>query len=224
MFTSLEHPILPPISHPELSLVLISNLSLTEATTTEDSAKLQALYVLSPIPSPIPLRFPPMSTATDNTLMSAAKAMLCMDQQPQEQQYHLALSYLEWVLNIKSEDLCNFEAMVQKEYGSALPAPTLVTIPIPRQPVELRKQPAADCANTNPYPPQSPLLPHSPPLHFNSTSRTPSTCQTPPSADLVRVPAKDVVPIEQSLHTLHPECGSSMSQHSFYLCVSLQHW
>ncbi|KAG9078676.1 hypothetical protein FRC06_008245, partial [Ceratobasidium sp. 370] len=164
------------------------------------------------------MRSPPMSTATGDTLTSAAKAMLSSisgtfpaefrTSYPQlnlshsysySQQYRLALSYLEWVLNVKSEDLCNFEAMVRKEYGSASPAP-------PRQPVKLRKQPAADCANTNPYPPQSPLLPHSPPLHFNSTSHTPSTCQTPPLADLVKVPAKDVVPVEQSLHTPHPEC------------------
>ncbi|KAG8736502.1 hypothetical protein FRC10_009231 [Ceratobasidium sp. 414] len=54
MSTGLEHPMLPPISHPEPSLVLISNPSSTEATTTEDSAELQALTLLAANPLPHP--------------------------------------------------------------------------------------------------------------------------------------------------------------------------
>ncbi|KAG8740859.1 hypothetical protein FRC10_003814 [Ceratobasidium sp. 414] len=54
MSTGLEHPMLPPISHPEPSLALISNSSSTEATTTEDSAELQALTLLAANPLPHP--------------------------------------------------------------------------------------------------------------------------------------------------------------------------
>ncbi|KAG9076455.1 hypothetical protein FS749_011771 [Ceratobasidium sp. UAMH 11750] len=60
--------------------------------------------------------------------------------------------YLEWVLNVKPEDLRDFEAMVRKEYGSASPTPAPVAVPIPRQPAESRKQPTADYDNANPYP------------------------------------------------------------------------
>ena len=104
--------------------------------------------------------------------------------------------YLEWVLNVKPEDLRDFEAMVRKEYGSASPAPAPVSVPIPRQPAESRKQPAADYANPNPYP--SPISTPPTPSHSNSTSPASSTCQTPPSADPVKVPAKDVAPVERS--------------------------
>ncbi|KAG8689803.1 hypothetical protein FRC08_010774, partial [Ceratobasidium sp. 394] len=92
--------------------------------------------------------------------------------------------YLEWVLNVKPEDLCNFEAMIRKEYGSALPTPAPVAIPIPRQPAELRKQPTANYVNANPYP--SPVSTPPLPSHSNSTSPMSSTCQTPPSASPVK--------------------------------------
>ncbi|QRV84112.1 Cyclin, N-terminal domain [Ceratobasidium sp. AG-Ba] len=104
--------------------------------------------------------------------------------------------YLEWVLNVKPEDLRDFEAMVRKEYGSASAAPAPVAVPIPRQPVEPRKQSSADYANGNPYP--SPVSTPPSPSHSNSTSPASSTCQTPPSADPVKVPTKDVAPVERS--------------------------
>ncbi|KAG8706165.1 hypothetical protein FRC08_001230 [Ceratobasidium sp. 394] len=87
--------------------------------------------------------------------------------------------YLEWVLNVKPEDLRDFEAMVRKE-----------------QPAEPRKQLTADYANANPYP--SPVSTPPSPSHSNSTSPTSSMCQTPPSADPVKVPAKDVTPVKRS--------------------------
>ncbi|KAG8690744.1 hypothetical protein FRC08_010430 [Ceratobasidium sp. 394] len=104
--------------------------------------------------------------------------------------------YLKWVLNVKPEDLRDFEAMVQKEYGSASPTPAPVAVPIPRQPAEPRKQPTADYANANPY--SSPVSTPPSPSHSNSTSPVSSMCQTPPSADLVKVLAKDVAPVEHS--------------------------
>ncbi|KAG8776732.1 hypothetical protein FRC12_000761 [Ceratobasidium sp. 428] len=58
--------------------------------------------------------------------------------------------YLERVLNVKPEDPCDFEAMVRKEYGSALTTPVPVAASMPRQPVKPREEPAADYQN--PYP------------------------------------------------------------------------
>ncbi|KAG8710066.1 hypothetical protein FRC08_017665 [Ceratobasidium sp. 394] len=104
--------------------------------------------------------------------------------------------YLEWVLSVKPEDLRHFEAVVRKEYGSASPTPAPVAVPIPRQPAELRKQPMADHANANPYP--SPVSTPPSPSHSNSTSPASSMCQTPLSADPVKVPAKDVAPVKRS--------------------------
>jgi hypothetical protein len=102
--------------------------------------------------------------------------------------------YLEWCLNVKPEDLHDFEAMVRKEYGSASAAPIPVVVPAPARPaVESRKQ-SADFAS-NPYP--SPVSTPPSPSHSNSTSPASSTCQTPPSADPVKVSAKDV-PVERS--------------------------
>ncbi|CCO29291.1 hypothetical protein BN14_03299 [Rhizoctonia solani AG-1 IB] len=42
--------------------------------------------------------------------------------------------YLEWCLNVKPEDLHDFEAMVRKEYGSASAAPIPVVVPAPARP------------------------------------------------------------------------------------------
>ncbi|KAG8734689.1 hypothetical protein FRC10_011535 [Ceratobasidium sp. 414] len=99
--------------------------------------------------------------------------------------------FLEWALNVKPEDLRDFEAMVRKEYGSASPTPALAAVPI-----ELRKQLTADYANANPYP--SPFSTPPSPSHSNSTSPASSMCQTPPFASLVKVLAEDVTPLEQS--------------------------
>ncbi|KAG8734375.1 hypothetical protein FRC10_011755 [Ceratobasidium sp. 414] len=104
--------------------------------------------------------------------------------------------YLEWVLNIKPEDLRDFEAMVRKEYDSASPAPAPVAVPIPRQPAKPRKQPVANCTDANPYP--SPISTSPSPSHSNSTSPVSSTCQTLPFANPAKVPAKDVAPTERS--------------------------
>ncbi|KAF8756586.1 Cyclin, N-terminal domain [Rhizoctonia solani] len=102
--------------------------------------------------------------------------------------------YLEWCLNVKPEDLRDFEATVRKEYGSASAAPVPVVVPAPARPtVESRKQ-SADFGS-NPYP--SPVSTPPSPSHSNSTSPASSTCQTPPSADPVKVSAKDV-PVERS--------------------------
>ncbi|KAG9119325.1 hypothetical protein FRC07_005696, partial [Ceratobasidium sp. 392] len=113
--------------------------------------------------------------------------------------------YLEWILNVKPEDLQDFKAMVRKEYGSASAAPAPVAIPIPRQPAKPRKQLAVDYANTNvnryPYPASTPSLPS----HSNSVSRASWTCQTLPSADLVKVPTKDVTPVVTILYIYRPE-------------------
>ncbi|KAG8795701.1 hypothetical protein FRC12_010938 [Ceratobasidium sp. 428] len=95
--------------------------------------------------------------------------------------------YLEWVLNVKPEDLRDFEAMVLKEYGSASTTPAPVAVPIPRQPAEPRKQPSADYQNAYPSP-----------SHYNSSSPASSTCQILPSAGPVKVPTKDVAPVDRS--------------------------
>ncbi|KAG9098696.1 hypothetical protein FS749_003183 [Ceratobasidium sp. UAMH 11750] len=72
---------LPPIPDPEPSLALISDPSLTETTTTDDSAELQVLMHLGTSPLP---RLPkissksklrPMSTATGDTPRSTTEAM-----------------------------------------------------------------------------------------------------------------------------------------------------
>ncbi|KAG9074044.1 hypothetical protein FS749_014439 [Ceratobasidium sp. UAMH 11750] len=106
--------------------------------------------------------------------------------------------YLEWALNVKPEDLHDFEAMIRKEYGSALPMPTLVAAPIPRKPAEPRKQPTADPANGDPD--TSPVsIPPSPShSHSDSTSPASSTCQTLPSANPVKILTKNVTPFERS--------------------------
>ncbi|KAG8788787.1 hypothetical protein FRC12_014212 [Ceratobasidium sp. 428] len=39
---------------------------------------------------------------------------------------------LEWLLNVKPEDLRDFEAIVCKAYGSASTTPAPVAVPIPR--------------------------------------------------------------------------------------------
>jgi hypothetical protein len=101
--------------------------------------------------------------------------------------------YLEWVLNVKPDDLRDFEAMVRKEYGSASAAPVTAAVPAaPRQAAAEPRKPSADY-NANPYP--SPVSTPPSPSHSNSTSPASSTCQTPPSADPVKVAApKDVAP------------------------------
>ncbi|KAG9108880.1 hypothetical protein FRC07_008398 [Ceratobasidium sp. 392] len=81
---------------------------------------------------------------------------------------------LEWVLSVKPEDLRDFEAMVRKECGSASAVSALVVVPIPRQPAEPRKQPAADYANANPFPFSVSTSPSA--SHSNSTSPVSSTC------------------------------------------------
>ncbi|KAG8722123.1 hypothetical protein FRC08_006892 [Ceratobasidium sp. 394] len=97
--------------------------------------------------------------------------------------------YLEWVLNVKPDDLHDFRAMVQREFGSASPAPATIAVSIPREPARTRKRPTADYAHANPYP--SPVsTPPPSPTHSNWTSPALSTCQTPPWADPVKVPAK----------------------------------
>lgn len=103
--------------------------------------------------------------------------------------------YLEWVLNVKPEDLRDFEAMVRKEYGSASATPAPVAAPITRQPAAEPRKPSADFS-ANPYP--SPVSTPPSPSHSNSTSPASSTCQTPPSADPVKVSAPKDVPVERS--------------------------
>jgi hypothetical protein len=104
--------------------------------------------------------------------------------------------YLEWDLDVKPDDLQNFEAMVCEEYGSASTTPVPVAVSTPRQPAEPRKQSTADF-NANAYP--SPILTCPLPSHSNSTSPTSSTFQEPPTTDSVKVLAKDIVPAEQTV-------------------------
>jgi hypothetical protein len=103
--------------------------------------------------------------------------------------------HLEWVLNVKPEDLRDFEAMVRKENGSASSTPAPVAVPVARQPTEPRKQAAADF-NANPYP--APVSTPPSPSHSNSTSPASSLCQTPLSADPVKVSTKEVVPEQRT--------------------------
>ncbi|KAB5592473.1 hypothetical protein CTheo_4064 [Ceratobasidium theobromae] len=100
--------------------------------------------------------------------------------------------YLEWCLNVKPEDLRDFEAMVRKEYGSAAPVSAPAPAPVAR-PAEQPRKPSAEYAA---YP--SPLSMPPSPSHSNSTSPASSTCQTPPSADPVKVAAPKDVPVERS--------------------------
>ncbi|CAE6350386.1 hypothetical protein RSOLAG22IIIB_04743 [Rhizoctonia solani] len=102
--------------------------------------------------------------------------------------------YLEWCLNVKPEDLRDFELMVRKEYGSASAAPVPVTVQAPPRPTAEPRKPSNDYSS-NPYP--SPVSTPPSPSHSNSTSPASSTCQTPPSADPVKVSSKDV-PVERS--------------------------
>jgi hypothetical protein len=75
-------------------------------------------------------------------------------------------SHLKWVLNVKPEDLHDFEAMFRKEYSSTSSTPAPVAVPVARQPAEPRKQAAADF-NANPYP--APVS--TPPSPLHSTRR-----------------------------------------------------
>ncbi|CAE6439594.1 unnamed protein product [Rhizoctonia solani] len=97
--------------------------------------------------------------------------------------------YLEWCLNVKPEDLRDFETMVRKEYGSASAAPAPVAVPAPARPAAEPRKQSTDYTS-NPYP--SPVSTPPSPSHSNSTSPASSTCQTPPSADPVKVSSKDV--------------------------------
>jgi hypothetical protein len=73
--------------------------------------------------------------------------------------------YLEWCLNVKPEDLRDFEAMVHKEYGSASPAPAPVSVPIVRPTAAKSREPSADYASANLYP--SPVSTPPSPSHSN---------------------------------------------------------
>ncbi|KAF8593672.1 hypothetical protein BDV93DRAFT_566267 [Ceratobasidium sp. AG-I] len=99
------------------------------------------------------------------------------------------------VLNVRPEDLRDSEAVARKEYGTAPTAPLAAPVPIARAPAAEPRKQSADF-NANPHP--SPVSTPPSPSHSNSTSPASSTCQTPPSADPVKVPTKDVAPVEES--------------------------
>lgn len=104
--------------------------------------------------------------------------------------------YLEWRLNVKPDDLRDFEIMVRQEYGimSAVPAtfPVLIAqVPAVSEP----RKPSTDY-DMNPYP--SPVS-TSPSLSCsNLASQASFSSQTALSAVLTKGTAKDVTLVERS--------------------------
>jgi hypothetical protein len=93
-------------------------------------------------------------------------------------------SYLEWVLNVKPEELKAFEEEVRRDYGSASGKPTSQPIAQPIAPSRPHVAPVsqrpASAVNAYPSPDSSPPSPS----HSDSTSPASSTCHTPPSMDV----------------------------------------
>jgi hypothetical protein len=108
-------------------------------------------------------------------------------------------SYLEWVLNVKPEELAEFETEVKRDYStggakvgvSAAPAPAAVPVvaPVPAAPVRSTVSAAptapravASAAINNVYP--SPESSPPSPSHSDSSSPASSEPRTPPTPDI----------------------------------------
>ncbi|KAG8907268.1 hypothetical protein FRB99_004962 [Tulasnella sp. 403] len=132
-------------------------------------------------------------------------------------------SYLEWILNVKPEELQEFEAEVRRDYGTGgskatAPPPSASTNTSPqaptatRPPVPVVAAPAGRpvSATLNPYP--SPESSPPSPSHSDSSSPASSEPRTPPTPDVpsrsavsarvakAAAPSQKIQPASQQVH------------------------
>ncbi|KAG8932619.1 hypothetical protein FRC03_000751 [Tulasnella sp. 419] len=130
-------------------------------------------------------------------------------------------SYLEWVLNVKPEELATFEAEVRANYGpgakpQAVPPPHLIIPAAPQTAASSSKQGQTQAgmkpADVNPYP--SPESSPPSPSHSDSSSPQSSEPRTPPTPD-VPSRARSAIPNKVSAPTVSSKPTVASSSHQF---------